>query len=114
MALSLQSLGIMLASVSIAACSQILLKSSANRSHDGFWKQYLNLRVITAYFILLIGMLLSVWAYSGMDYKYGPAIESIGFVLVTFLSWWLLREKMTRSKLAGVGLIALGLIIFCL
>ena len=113
MTLSPQSLGIMLGSVSIAAFSQILLKTSANRGHEGFWKQYLNWRVVTGYFMLLISMLLSVWAYSGMDYKYGPAIESVGFVLVTFLSWWLLKEKMTRRKLAGIGLIVVGLIIFC-
>lgn len=103
----------MLSGVTIAAFSQVLLKTSANRPHAGFWKQYLNWRVITGYVMLLISMLFSVWAYSGMDYKYGPAIESVGFVLVAFLSWWILKEKMTRRKVIGIGLIVGGLIVFC-
>lgn len=104
----------MLCGVTIAAFSQILLKTSANIEHDGFWKQYLNWRVIVGYFMLLASMLLAVWAYSGMDYKYGPAIESIGFVLVTILSCAILKEKLTKRKVLGNILIVGGLIVFCL
>ena len=103
----------MFSGVTIAAFSQVLLKTSANQSHDGFWKQYLNWRVITGYLMLLVSMLFAVWAYAGMDYKYGPAIESIGFALVAFLSWWILKERMTKRKLLGIGLIVGGLIVFC-
>ena len=111
--LSPQSFLIMFSGVAVAAFSQILLKTSAKRIYDGFWQQYLNSRVVCGYFLLLISMLFSVWAYAGMDYKYGPAIESTGFVLVTFLSWWILKEQMTRRKLLGIGLIVGGLILFC-
>lgn len=103
----------MLSGVVIAAFSQILLKTSANREHASFWKQYLNWRVITGYVMLLVSMLFSIWAYSGMEYKYGPAIESIGFGLVAFLSWWILRERLTKKKILGIALIIVGLIIFC-
>ena len=111
--LSWQSLLIMLAGVIISSFSQILLKTSANQTYASFLRQYLNWRVITGYLMLLASMLFAVWAYSGMEYKYGPAIESIGFALVTFLSWWILKEKMTRKKTLGIGLIILGLIAFC-
>lgn len=103
----------MLCGVTIAAFSQILLKSSANRPHEGFWKQYLNWRVITGYSMLLVSMLFSIWAYSGMQYKYGPAIESIGFALVAFLSWCILKEKLTRKKVLGIALIVGGLVVYC-
>lgn len=103
----------MLCGVTIAAFSQILLKSSANRPHEGFWKQYLNWRVITGYVMLLVSMLFSIWAYSGMEYKYGPAIESIGFGLVAFLSWLILKEKLTKKKIIGIALIVGGLIVYC-
>lgn len=111
--LSSSSLIIMLCGVIIAAFSQILLKTSANREYSTFWKQYLNWRVITGYLMLLASMLFSVWAYSGMEYKYGPAIESIGFGLVTFLSWWLLKEKLTKKKIMGIAMIIGGLVVFC-
>ena len=38
-------------------------------------------------------MLFAIWAYSGMDYKYGPAIESVGMALVAILSCVILKEK---------------------
>lgn len=104
----------MLSGVTIAAVSQLLLKTSANIKYEGFWKQYLNWRVVLAYCMLMISMLFSVWAYRGMDLKYGPAIESVGLVLVTLLSWWILKEKMTKRKTIGCIVIVAGLIVFCL
>ncbi|KUJ29248.1 hypothetical protein AR437_09975 [Christensenella hongkongensis] len=104
----------MLCGVTIAAFSQILLKTSANQEHTTFWKQYLNKRVIIGYLMLLVSMLLAVWAYSGMDYKYGPAIESVGMALVAILSCIILKEKMTKRRLAGTILVIIGLIVFCL
>ena len=104
----------MLCGVTIAAFSQILLKTSANIEHKSFWAQYLNKRVIIGYCMLLVSMLFAIWAYSGMDYKYGPAIESVGMALVAILSTVILKEKMTKRKLAGTVLIIVGLVVFCL
>lgn len=112
--LNLNSVLIMLCGVTIAAFSQILLKTSANQEHTTFWKQYLNKRVIIGYLMLLVSMLFAVWAYSGMDYKYGPAIESVGMALVAILSCVILKEKMTKRRLAGTILVIIGLIVFCL
>lgn len=112
--LTLNSVLIMLCGVTIAAFSQILLKTSANQEHASFWKQYLNKRVIFGYVMLLISMLFSIWAYSGMDYKYGPAIESVGMALVAILSCVILKEKMTKRRFTGTVLIIVGLVVFCL
>lgn len=112
--LSISSFVIMLCGVTIAAFSQILLKTSANIEHSGFWKQYLNWRVILGYVMLLVSMLFAVWAYTGMDYKYGPAIESVGFVIVAVLSCVILKEKLTKKKIIGNILIVAGLVVFCL
>ena len=104
----------MLCGVTIAAFSQILLKTSANIKYDSFWKQYLNKRVITGYLMLAVSMVFSVWAYGGMDLKYGPAIESVGLALVAILSTLILKERMTKKKLAGILLIVGGLVVFVL
>ena len=112
--LSVTSVIIMLCGITIAAFSQLLLKTSANKEHKSFWAQYLNKRVILGYVMLLISMLFAIWAYSGMDYKYGPAMESVGVALVAILSCIILKEKMTKRRLAGTVLIIAGLIVFCL
>jgi len=112
--LSSQSVIIMICASGVSAISQILLKKSANKSYGGFWQQYLNKHVITGYFLLLLATFLSVWAYSGMDYKFGPALESIGFVMITILSVIILKEKLTKKKILGIILIVCGLIVFTL
>lgn len=110
--LSSQSVIIMICGCLISSFSQILLKKSANAEHESFWKQYLNKNVITGYVLLLAAMFMSVWAYSGMDYKYGPPLESIGFIMITVLSAVILKEKITKKKILGVALIVTGILIF--
>lgn len=102
----------MICGCAVSAFSQILLKKSANKPHNGFWDQYLNKFVISGYILLLVTTLLSIWAYSGMSYKYGPPLESIGFIIITVLSALILKEKITKKKIVGVALIIAGILIF--
>ena len=110
--LSTSSVIIMICGCTVSAFSQILLKKSANKPHESFWRQYLNKFVISGYLLLLVATLLSVWAYSGMSYKYGPPLESIGFIIITILSAVILQEKITKKKIIGVVLIIIGILIF--
>jgi drug/metabolite transporter (DMT)-like permease len=102
----------MLFSVLIASISQVLLKKSTLKSHDSVVREYINLYVISGYGLLMVSMLLTVYAYSGMEYKNGPIIEAMGNVFVPFLSYFVFKEKPSRTKLLGIGLIILGIIVF--
>ena len=112
--LSNVSIILSLCATTIAAFSQVLLKKSANNEYETFLKQYLNRYVIIGYCMLLCSMLLTVAAFSGMDFKYGPALESIGFVLVAIFSVLFFKEKFTKKIIIGNILIVTGLIIFCI
>ena len=103
-----------LISVTIAAFSQLLLKKSANRTHESLLKEYLNLYVIGGYGLLVVSMLLTIGAYRGLAYKNGPIIESLGYVLVMLLSGIFLKEKITARKIAGTALILVGIWVFYL
>ena len=103
-----------LASVTIAAFSQLLLKKSANRPHDSFLKEYLNPDVIGGYGLLVVSMLLTIGAYRGLAYKNGPIIESLGYVLVMLLSGIFLKERINSRKIAGTALILTGIFVFYL
>ena len=103
-----------LVSVTIAAFSQLLLKKSANRSHDSFLKEYLNPYVIGGYALLVMSMLFTIGAYRGLAYKNGPIIESLGYILVMLLSGIFLKEKITSRKVAGTALILVGIVVFYL
>ncbi len=104
----------MFASVIISSISQILLKLSARKSHSSFLREYLNPLVIMGYALMVAATLTTIAAYHGMDYKNGPIIESLGYILVMILSYFLLKEKVTRKKIAGYAMILVGVIVFYL
>lgn len=102
----------MFMSVSVASVSQILLKKSAMKAYSSVVKEYVNPLVIGGYGLLVLSMLLTIFAYSGMEYKNGPVIESFGNVLVLVLGCIFLKEKLSLKKFLGVGCIILGMAVF--
>lgn len=105
---------IYLLSVTVASLSQLLLKKSAMRTYDSFWQEYINPYVITGYGMLFLSMFFTVLAFRGMDYKNGPVIESLGYVMVLVFSRIFFREKLTKKKVAGTLFILAGMIVFYL
>lgn len=104
----------MFGSVILASVSQILLKKSAQKEHGSFIKEYLNPLVIIGYGLMVAATLTTIAAYQGMDYKNGPIIESLGYILVMILSYFLLKEKVTKKKILGYILILAGVVVFYL
>lgn len=102
----------MLISVSIASVSQLLLKKSTLQKYDSVLKEYLNPWVVGGYGMLFLSMLMSVYAYSGVDFKNGPVIEALGNVFVPALSWLVFGEKLSVRKMAGILCIMLGIMVF--
>lgn len=99
-------------SVVVASFSQILLKKSAQKIYASILREYLNVYVIVGYGMMVLSTLLTVAGYAGVEYKNGAVIESLGFVLVMFLSRFFFSEKITKKKLLGNSLILLGVLIF--
>ncbi len=104
--------GIYVCSVMLASISQILLKKSALKEYGGFLKEYLNPYVIGGYGLTGISMLLTIFAFRGMEYKNGPIIESFGFVLVMLFGLYIFKEKFTKKKFLGTVFILLGIFIY--
>ncbi|GFI21539.1 4-amino-4-deoxy-L-arabinose-phosphoundecaprenol flippase subunit ArnE [Lachnospiraceae bacterium] len=102
----------MFLSVTLASISQVLLKISAGKHYKALMREYLNPYVIGGYGLLLVSMFLTVYAYSGLDYKNGPMIESLGNVFVLVLGYFVFGEKISIRKLAGIVCIMAGIVIF--
>ena len=105
---------ILIVSVFVASLSQILLKISANKTYRDRLHEYLNPYVIIGYGMMVASTLLTVAGYVGLEYKNGAIIESLGFVLVMFLSRFFFGEKITKKKLLGNSLILIGIFVFYL
>jgi multidrug transporter EmrE-like cation transporter len=103
---------VMFASVLIASISQVILKKSTFKNHSSIVGEYLNPYVVCGYGLLVVSMMLTIYAYSGMAYKNGPVIESIGNVFVMVFSYFMFGEKISKKKIWGIGIIILGIVVF--
>lgn len=100
-------------SIFASACSQILLKQSADSKHKSWLASMLNWRVILAYAIFFGSLLINITAMSkGVNLKDLPVLESLGYVFVPILSWFILKEKIDKRMLLSMTLIIIGIIIF--
>ena len=103
------------ASVVVSTFSQVILKKSAKKQYGSVLKEYLNPYVIVGYGMMVLATIFTILAYKfGLEYKSGPVIESLGYVLIMLLSLWFFGERITKRKLIGNGLVILGIVIFYL
>lgn len=98
-----------------SACSQLLLKTSANKNHSSFSSSILNFRVVLAYTIFLGSLIINIMAMNkGIGLKDIPILESLGYIFVPTMSLLVLKEKMDRKTCLSILTILLGVIIFYL
>ena len=101
-----------LASVLVADISQLILKRAAVREYKSWIHSYLNVRVILAYGMFFGSTLLNLFALRKLPLSLSPMWQSMGQVFVALLSYFVLRERITRKKLLGMALIICGIMCF--
>lgn len=105
---------IFIVSVLISSISQIMLKTSANKVYESKIKEYLNPTVIIAYGLFFLSTVITVFAYKYVPLSSGPILESFGYIFVAVLGYIFLKEKFSKKKIIGMGLILSGIFIFSL
>ena len=95
----------------ISAFSQILLKLAARRQYSSWIYEYLNVKVIVAYFIFFVATLITVYCYKVVPLSLGAMLEASGYVFVTVLGRLILKEKVSIQKIAGMALVIAGVMI---
>lgn len=107
-------LWLLVASALLSAVSQVLLKCGANRTYKHPVFEYVNPWVISGYGLLMITTVLTLAAFTHVEFKNAPVIEALGYVFVLVLSRMILGEKFTKRKLLGNALILAGIAVFYL
>ena len=90
------AVGVLLCSVLISSVSQIMLKVSANKTWPDRLAEYFNPMVILSYVPLSMS----------------PILESTSYIFVSIMGYFLLKEKFSKRKLTGLGLILVGIFVF--
>lgn len=105
-------MGLAIFSVLLSSFSQVLLKKESLKVHQSILDEYINWRVIMSYGIMFLCIFIMVFAYKGFPYKYGPIIESLGYVFIMAFSRFYFKEKITWKCIIGNFIIIFGVIIF--
>ena len=105
------SVCILLLSVFISSVSQIILKKAAN-TYDSPLKEYLNPMVIGAYGLFFCSVILTMLALRNLPLSMSPILESTGYIFVSVMGYFFLKERFSKRKLMGFALILAGIFIF--
>ncbi len=106
---------IVILSVFAAACAQILLKQGARQGYATWWRQYLNGYVVGGYAIMLAAMVANIFAMSrGVLVKEVSIMESLSYLFVPCLAFFLFKEKITHRRIGAIAIIITGVILFFL
>lgn len=104
--------GIYLLGVVVSSIAQILLKKSANLKKESKLKEYLNFKTIFAYGIFFGATFCTLLAYKYVPLSMGVILNSTEYIFVAILSYFLLKEKISKKKLIGLITIIIGVVIF--
>lgn len=104
---------LVISSVFLAACAQMLLKQGARQQYVQWWRQYANGWVISGYAIMFGTMIMNIYAMSkGVQVKELSIIESMSYLFVPALSFVVFQEKLTWRKNLAIAIIITGVIVF--
>ena len=101
-----------LVSVLISSISQVMLKKSADKTYKNPLWEYCNPLVIGAYGMYICSVILTMLALKYIPLSMSPILESSGYIFVSVLGYFFLKEKFRRKKLMGFFLILCGIVVF--
>ena len=98
-------------SIVLTGISQTLLKIGA-RNNNTSLGVYLNPVTMMGYFMFLIVAVCSIFALKGLELKLFYALASLNYVVVIIFSRITLKERLSKNKIAALGLIVVGVVVF--
>jgi len=117
----LSDFSILFCGVLLNALAQLGLKAATRVSGPliagdaGVWQRALNLLVVPSlwYAIFAYGLSLVVWliGLSRVPVSQAYPLLSLGYVINIGLAWWLLGEVPNVQRVAGIGVIVVGVVL---
>ncbi len=106
--------GVLLLGTFVSAVSQVILKKAAQKTYDSKLAEYLNFPVIFAYTLFVATTLMCIIAYRVVPLSFGPVLESTSYLYVTVFGVVIFKEKITKKKIAALGLILAGIAVYAM
>jgi multidrug transporter EmrE-like cation transporter len=119
--MNLVSFGLIFTGVMLNAAAQILMKAGTNAiGHFEFsmenvlpigWKLATEWHIVTALFCYGISVVVWILALSRVPVSIAFPLLSMAYIVTALAAWYLLGEPLSMTKLVGIGVIILGVII---
>ena len=94
----------------VSAISQVLLKKAALKDYSSFIRQYLNVRVVLAYFLFFAVVVSSTYILRFVPMTVmSPIAEALPYVLSIVFGCIFFGEKITKVKIIGGFFIVAGI-----
>lgn len=75
---------------------------------DGLWKLLLNVNLYAGGFLYVAAAGINIVVLRYLDYSVVLPLSSVTYIWTMVLSYWILRERITKRKVLGVFFIVLG------
>jgi multidrug transporter EmrE-like cation transporter len=119
------SLALILFGVLLNACAQLLLKAGVNHvtaevgkfaySLDNLWPVGVKLAtqwpIIGGLACYVVSVVVWILGLSRVEVSLAYPLLSLGYVLNAVLAWWLFNEAMNPTRIAGIGIIVVGVVV---
>ena len=114
------ALAILLFAIVLGAVGQILLKAGLSRLPDHppvsqvLAQIFTNGRVAGGFACYAVSSLFYLVALSRMELSYAYPMIALSYVLVAYLSWQFLGERIPAVRILGLGIIIAGVVVMAL
>lgn len=104
------SLAYILLAVVLGTVAQLFLKAGTNATPVGLGLA-LEPRILAGIACYVVGLVVWILALSKTPVSVAYPMVSLGFALNAGLAWWLLGEAVTPMRMAGIGVIIVGVVL---
>jgi multidrug transporter EmrE-like cation transporter len=105
--MSLLSFAYISIAVVLGTAAQLFLKAGTNATPVGFGLA-LEPRILAGILCYAVSLVVWILALSKTPVSIAYPMVSLGFALNALLAWWLLGEAVTPMRMAGIGVIIVG------
>ncbi len=96
--------------VVLGTAAQLFLKAGTNATPVGLGL-VLEPRILAGVACYAVSLVVYVLALSKTPVSIAYPMVSLGFALNALLAWWLLGESVTPMRMAGIGIIIVGVVL---
>ncbi len=105
---------IILLGVICSSGAQFLFKREEINPNKNFIQKYMNPLVVLAYLLMLVACFLTTLGLIQLPLNFLVVTIGLSALLVNLASYWLFDESLSKTRLLGFTMVAIGIVVYLL